>query len=259
MANYREPNSHSMLFGLFPNLLPSQAVISDPLDILWHYSIGYMPDFIDGKSGEVGWVRWPHRGVQFLDKFKIPRKQRPYVLSDKFEFRINESFEEVVTECADVSRHAIAVGAQQTWITPELKNGFIELHRKGFAHSYEAWQDSRLVGGTFGIQLGGLIAMISLFHRVSNASKFAAGQAMMQLKDRGFAAIDIGMVPKHHVDFGSEWVARWKYESMLPGIVNQKISVSQNIPCQPVPLCIKTGMPIIRTVRGIRRRFTGAA
>ena len=178
---------------------------ADPLHILWRYAIGYMPDFLDGKSGAVGWVRWPHRGVQMLDKFKIPRKQKSCVMSPEFELRIDQSFEEVVRECADVNRHVIKDGVGQTWLTPTLIEGLIQLHEMGYAHSYETWIDGKLVGGTFGIQLGGLVTMVSLFHRVSNASKAAAGRAMMQLRDRGFKLIDIGMVPQHHVDFGSEW------------------------------------------------------
>jgi leucyl/phenylalanyl-tRNA--protein transferase len=231
----------------------------DPLDILWHYAIGYMPDFVNGKSGEVGWVRWPHRGVQLLDKFKIPRKQKPYVLSPEFQLRFNQSFEEVVRECADVQRHAIKDGVGQTWLTPELIAGFVKLHQMGYAHSYEAWMDGKLAGGTFGIQLGGLVTMISLFHRVSNASKAAAGQAMSHLRDRGFKLIDIGMVPDHQVDFGSEWLPRWKYESMLPDLIHQKLSIDDAHPVQPVPISIRMRLPMIKVYRAMRRRLTPSA
>ena len=242
---------------MFPHAFPSQRVVSDPLDILWHYATGYMPDFLDGKSGQVGWVRWPHRGVQRLEAFKIPRKQKPYVLSHEFELRIDRSFEEVVRECANVNRPVIHDGAGMTWITPELIDGLLKLHAMGYAHSYESWMDGKLVGGTFGIQLGGLVTMVSLFHRVSNASKAAAGRAMMHLRDRGFQWIDIGMVPQHHVDFGSEWVPRWKYEAKLPKLIRQKVSVSDEHPCRPIPLAIRAGLPIVKAFRAIHRRRPG--
>lgn len=242
---------------MFPSVPPSRRVSSDPIDILWHYAIGYMPDFLDGKSGPVGWVRWPHRGVQMLDQFKIPRKQKSYILSPQFELKINTAFEEVVRACADVNRHVMKDGVGETWITPELIEGLIKLHRMGHAHSYEAWMEGRLVGGTFGIQLGGLVTMISLFHRVSNASKAAAGRAMMELRDRGFTLIDIGMVPQHQVDFGSEWLPRWKYEAMLPKLIGQKISISNEHPVRPVPMAIRLGMPCVRAYRGMRRRLGG--
>src|SRR5437660_1216312 len=100
---------------------------TDPLDILWHYAIGYMPDFVDGHRGQVGWVRWPHRGVQMLDKFEIPRKQKPYVLSPQFELRFDRAFEEVVHECANLNRHVIKDGVGQTWLTADLIAGLLKL------------------------------------------------------------------------------------------------------------------------------------
>ena len=240
---------------MLPSVLPSRRVRSDPLDILWHYATGFMPDFLDGKSGEVGWVRWPHRGVQCLDQFKIPRKQKPYVLSPQFELRFDRAFEEVVRACADTSRHVIKDGVGQTWITPELIDGLLKLHQMGYAHSYEAWMDGQLAGGTFGIQLGGLVTMVSLFHRVSNASKAAAGRAMMHLRERGFTLIDIGMVPEHQVDFGSQWMPRWKYESMLPHLIRQKVSISDEHPCRPIPLAIRAGLPLMKAFRRLTCRL----
>jgi leucyl/phenylalanyl-tRNA--protein transferase len=227
-----------------------------PSDILWHYALGYMPDFLDGKSGPVGWVRWPHRGVQLLDKFKLPRKQKPYVMSEEFDLRFDTAFEDVVRACADPSRTAIREGVGQTWLTPDLITGFLELHRRGFAHSYEAWHTGQLVGGTFGVHLGGYVNMISLFHRLPNASKAAAGRAMMHLRDRGFRLIDIGMVPDHHVDFGSEWLPRWKYESMLPQLLRQRLSIADDRPAPPVPASIRLGVPLVRAYRALRRRLT---
>jgi leucyl/phenylalanyl-tRNA--protein transferase len=239
---------------------PIQSIIAfTPRDILWHYALGYMPDFLDGNSGAVGWVRWPHRGVQFLDKFKIPRKQKPYVLAPEFELRIDTAFEEVVRACADVRRPAIADGPAggQTWITPALINGLLKLHAMGYAHSYEAWVDNKLAGGTFGVQLGGLITMVSLFHRLPNASKAAAGRAMMHLRDRGFGLIDIGMVPTHHVDFGAEWVPRWQYEKMLPALVRERRSIAEDRPCPRLPAAIRLGVPVVRAYRAMRRRLPG--
>ena len=240
---------------MLAGLIPSQQISSDPWDILWHYAIGYMPDFLNGKNGPVGWVRWSHRGVQRLDQFKIPRKQKSYVLDPQFELRFDTAFEEVVRECADTSRKVMSEGVGETWITPQLIDGLLRLHEMGYAHSYESWLDGKLVGGTFGIQLGGLVTMVSLFHRVSNASKAAAGRAMMALRDRGFRMIDIGMVPKHHVDFGSEWLPRWKYEAMLPELIGQRVSISDAHPCRGVPASIRMRMPVVRAMRSIRRRW----
>jgi leucyl/phenylalanyl-tRNA--protein transferase len=244
---------------MLPLLYPSTRITADPRDILWHYALGYMPDFLNGKSGPVGWVRWSHRGVQLLDRFKIPRKQKPYVMSPQFELRFDTAFAEVVRECADTNRKVIRDGVGQTWITPTLIEGLLRLHEMGHAHSYEAWVDGKLAGGTFGIHLGSLVTMVSLFHNVSNASKAAAGRAMMHLRDRGFKLIDIGMVPEHHVDFGSEWMPRWKYESMLPELISKRISIDDKRACPPVPASIRLGVPLVRAVRSIKRRFKSGA
>jgi len=100
--------------------------------------------------------------------------------------------------------------------------------------------------------------MISLFHSVPNASKAAAGRAMMHLRDRGFKLIDIGMVPNHHVDFGSEWLPRWKYESMLPALLSQQLSIADDRPCPAVPAAIQLGLPMLRVYRAVRRRLSGS-
>src|SRR3712207_4725180 len=99
----------------------SNKIRPHPLNLLWHFATGYLPDFLNKHSGPVGWVRWSHRGVQFLDeRFVIPRKQKPYVFSPKFELRFNTAFEEVVRACADPSRPGIQKRCGESWITGDL-------------------------------------------------------------------------------------------------------------------------------------------
>src|SRR5688572_874299 len=118
----------------------SRDIEPTALNILWHYALGYLPDFYNKQSGPVGWCRWSHRGVQFLDKVVIPRKQKPYVFSPKFELKFNQRFEEVLEECANPKRDGIQKRAGESWMTPELVKGLNELHRLGYAHSFETWQ-----------------------------------------------------------------------------------------------------------------------
>ncbi len=239
----------------FPIVFVARDLTSDPLDILWHCALGYMPDFLNGKNGRAGWVRWSHRGVQLLDNFHISPNQKRYVLSSKFELRFDRRFEEVVHECAANTRRNPNQYSADTWLTPELIRGLIKLHRMGYAHSYESWSEGRLVGGTFGIQLGGYVSMMSLFHRVSNASKAATGQAMMHLNQRGFKMVDVGMVPKHHVDFGAEWMPRWRFELLLRDSLSQPLSTLNDHYTPPVPWPIRCGMPVVRTLRALQRRL----
>jgi len=235
----------------------SPRITPDPLDILWHYATGYMPDFLNKQSGPVGWVRWSHRGVQYLDRFVL--KQKRYVMAPQFELRFDTAFEEVVRSCADARRAVIREGPCETWLTDDLIAGLLRLHNLGYAHSYETWTHGKLVGGTFGIHLGGYVSMMSLFNHVSNAGKAAVGRGMMHLRDRGFKMVDIGMVPTHNVNFGGEWTPRWKFEAELAGLVHQKVSLTDDRPCPPVPWPIRVGMPVVRTLRAVRRRLPGHA
>jgi leucyl/phenylalanyl-tRNA--protein transferase len=219
------------------------------MNLVWHFATGYLPDFLNKRDGDVGWVRWSHRGIQFLDNFAIPRKQRPYVNSPKFELRFNDAFEEVIRACADPTRPGIARRAGESWITEDLIQALLAARRQGFAHSFETWQDGKLAGGIWGVQVGGLVTMSSMFSRMSNASKSAMARTMMRLKERGFAIVDMGMVPDHLVHFGAEWVPRWKYEEMLPALIRQRLSIDDRFPCPELPWLVKAGEPVLRLAR----------
>jgi len=235
---------------MFPN-----DISDSPLSVLWHFATGYLPDFLNRWDGAVGWVRWPHRGVQFLDRFAIPRKQKKAIHSPDFELRFNTAFEEVLRATADTQRCYIQHHSRQTWITPELISALLVLRKTGHAHSFETWKNNQLVGGIWGIQLGGLITMSSMFTRVTNAGRFAMARTMLQLKSRGFSMIDMGMVPDHRVHFGAEWIPRWKYESMLPELIRQKLSISDDHRCPALPWQINLCEPLLRLWRSINHRL----
>jgi len=226
-----------------------------PLSVLLHFATGFLPDFTNKRDGVAGWVRWPHRGVQFLDKFEIPRKHKKVIHSPEFELRFNTAFEEVVRATADTSRSYIQAHTGQTWITPELISALLHLRKTGHAHSFETWKNNQLVGGIWGIQLGGLITMSSMFTRVSNAGRCAMARTMIQLKSRGFTMVDMGMVPDHRVHFGAQWIPRWKFESMLPTLIRQKLSIDDRHPCPPLPWQLRLAEPLLRLARGIHRRM----
>ena len=232
-----------------------QSDISDsPQSVLWHYATGHLPDFLNRWDGAVRWVRWPHRGVQLLDKFAIPRKHKKAIHSPDFELRFNTAFEEVVRATADTQRRTIQHHSCETWITPELIRALLALRKTGHAHSFETWKNNQLVGGIWGIQLGGLITMSSMFTRVSNAGRCAMARTMIQLRARGFQMVDLGMVPDHRVHFGAEWIPQWKYESMLPTLIRQNLSIADAHPCPPHPWQINLAEPSVRFWRGFWRR-----
>src|SRR5437763_4427493 len=127
------------------HMLNSRRVNPDPVSILFHAVRGHMVN-VDFSTGQVRWNSGSHRGVQFLDKVQFPRKQKRYIFSPQFEIRHDTAFEETIRGCAQAPRDV------KCWISPELERGLVALHRMGFAHSYEAWHEGKLVGGAFGIQ-----------------------------------------------------------------------------------------------------------
>jgi leucyl/phenylalanyl-tRNA--protein transferase len=230
--------------------MPRPAPItSDPIDILYHYANAEMPFWLNGTDGPVGWVRGTHRGVQRLDKIEIPKSQKRYVLSPKFEIRYNTAFEEVVRACADLKREG------KTFLTEELIRGYLALNRLGFAHSYEAWADGRLAGGGFGLQLGSLLTIDSMFHRVSNSSKAAYGQTLLRIKDRGFRLMDTNVVASHLVNYGEEWMPMWEYEKTLESCLKESPSLTDDHRYPPLPWQLRYRLPLVRLVRKLSNRL----
>jgi len=228
-------------------LLQSNKVGDDPVAVLWHYIRGQMVNWVDGKSGAVHWESTSHRGVQWLDKVKFPRKQKRYIFSPLFDIRYDRAFEEVIRACADLAREG------RTWISEPLIRGLIRLHHMGFAHSYEAWHNNQLVGGGFGIQLGCMISCDSLFHRMDNASKAAYGQTLVHLQNCGFKVVDTNGVASHSVNYGEEWLPSWQFQSLIFDCLKETPSLIDSRPCQPLPWEIKLMIPALRVSRKVIR------
>src|ERR1051325_2240128 len=187
----------------------SVQIRSDVTDILWHICDGQMPLYTTSTGKEVAWIRTSHRGVQFLDKVQFPRKEKRYIFSPKFEVRYDTAFEEVLRNCADLSRRDR--DEERKWISPQMFEGYVNLFRSGFAHSYETWQDGKLVGGCIGLHVGGYVSCDTMYHAVSNASKAAWGRTLLHLQARGFKWADTNCVASHHVNYGEEWVPQWRF------------------------------------------------
>ena len=103
----------------------------------------------------------------------------------------------------------------ETWITEDILGSYLELHRLGFAHSVETWQDGVLVGGLYGVALGGAFFGESMFHRVTDASKVALVALVARLRERGFALLDTQWVTPHLVQFGAVEIRRARYLQQL--------------------------------------------
>jgi leucyl/phenylalanyl-tRNA---protein transferase len=166
---------------------------------------------------------WPHEGYPMLwfspdprmvlsiDRLKVARSLRQTLRKQVYEVRLDTAFAEVVQACARVRRK----GQRGTWITPELAAAFEQLHSLGFAHSAEAWQDGKLVGGLYGVSLGGAFFGESMFADTPDASKVAFVVLVQQLGRWGFDFVDAQVHTPHLERFGAAEISRDDYLAAL--------------------------------------------
>lgn len=178
----------------------------EPGTLLTAYRSGYFPMPLNGE--DLGWWSPRQRGVLPLDGLHVSRSLRRAV--PRFEIRVDTAFADVLDGCADPGRDG-------AWITPRVRAAYVELHRLGWAHSVEAWQDGELAGGLYGLALGGLFAAESKFHRVRDASKVAVVGLVELLRD-GYAdrrLVDVQWQTPHLATLGVEEVPRDVYLARL--------------------------------------------
>ncbi|WP_210503297.1 leucyl/phenylalanyl-tRNA--protein transferase [Nocardioides xinjiangensis] len=147
----------------------------EPGTLVTAYSLGLfpMPVTLDGEE-HLGWFSPVERGVLPLDGLRVSRSLRRSLRD--FEIRVDTAFDEVVSRCGSPDR-------PDGWITSDFEHAYGRLHRLGWAHSVETWRDGRLVGGLYGVSIGGLFAGESMFHRERDASKVALVALVDLLRD----------------------------------------------------------------------------
>jgi leucyl/phenylalanyl-tRNA--protein transferase len=167
----------------------------DPETLLTAYSQGVFP--MGDQDGVIRWYTADPRGVIPLDdRFHVPGTLRQLVKQNRFEIRMNHRF-------ADTMRACMAAREEGSWITDSLIMAYDELHKLGFAHSVEAWRDGHLVGGLYGVSLGGAFFGESMFHRERDASKVALVHLVARLRERGFELLDSQATTSHLRRFGA--------------------------------------------------------
>jgi leucyl/phenylalanyl-tRNA---protein transferase len=184
-------------------MIPSSLLVSA-------YSSGWFPMAVD--DGEIRWYSPDPRGVIPLERFHLPARLARLVRGGRFRVEINRSFEEVMRACAETERKPEDAG---TWISDEILASYAELHRLGIAHSVETWLHDRLVGGLYGVALGGAFFGESMFHHVTDASKVALAALVERLRARDFRLLDVQWVTPHLERFGAVEISRSKYLKLL--------------------------------------------
>lgn len=157
------------------------------------------------------WFSPPTRGILEFHQFHVPRSLRKLVSSDLFQYSFNRRFSDVIEACARLRRP----GQHGTWITDKLVAAYIDFNQAGYAHSLEVWQDEQLVGGLYGVYVGGIFCGESMFHTQANASKFGLVKLVEFLGAEGLTWIDIQMVTPALAHFGGKYISRDEYLKRL--------------------------------------------
>lgn len=179
-----------------------------PERLLAAYRRGIFPWYAQGQP--ILWWSPDPRTVLFPHELKVSRSLAKSARNRGFEARFNTAFAAVIAGCGDRQ-----LRPEGTWITHDMRAAYQRLHQLGLAHSTETWLDDTLVGGLYGVQLGGVFFGESMFSRVSDASKFALKMLCERLIGQNVAMIDCQMTTPHLLSLGAREVSRHEFLELL--------------------------------------------
>ncbi|AQS87418.1 leucyl/phenylalanyl-tRNA--protein transferase [Neoasaia chiangmaiensis NBRC 101099] len=174
------------------------------------YAMGIFPMAPDQSSDQLEWFMPERRGILPLDTFHVPRKLGRLVLSGRYRVTSDTAFPLVMRECA-----AAAAGRETTWISDRILALYGALHARGDAHSVEVWDDERLVGGLYGVSLGGAFFGESMFSRVTDTSKIALVHLAASLRRQSYILLDTQYPTPHLARFGGTDISADHYRTLL--------------------------------------------
>ena len=180
--------------------------------LLQAYASGIFPMAESSDNHELFWLDPQHRGIFELDKFHISHSLARRIKQGAFEIKVNTAFMDVVAGCAD---------REETWINAPLLRLYDELHQTGYAHCLEVWQDNQLVGGVYGLAIGGAFFGESMFSRRTDASKIALAYLVDRLRLGGFCLFDTQFITPHLASLGAVEIPRSVYHSRLEQAIKQ--------------------------------------
>ncbi len=197
-----------------PNLATEEGLLAIGGDLsaerlMEAYKNGIFPWFAEGEP--ILWWSPDPRLVVYPKDYKPAKSLRQKINQKRFEVASDTHFEEVIKECASASRN----DQYGTWITPKMEQAYIRLHKKGYAHSVEAYQNGELVGGLYGVSIGGAFFGESMFFKISDASKIAFHYLVQFSLKKNFLFIDAQQDTPHLRRLGGVLVSRKEFLFLL--------------------------------------------
>lgn len=187
--------------------------------ILEAYRRGIFPwPMVDQTRAFLAWFSPDPRAIVELDALHISRRLARRIRSSQFRVTCNRDFAAVVAGCAEPRRED-----GLTWITDEMARAYLRLQRRGFAHSIEVWEDEQLVGGLYGVALGGVFSGESMFSRRRDASKVALAHLVARLRECQFELFDIQQLTPHMSRMGATEISRHDYLQRLARALKKQV------------------------------------
>lgn len=195
----------------------TQSRLFSAIDLLGVYRQGCFPMSDGAHAKEVYLICPERRGIIPLDKFHISRSLRKFLKRHPFRVTMDKAFDAIIEGCSD--------SRADTWINDDIMRWYKELHFLGHAHSVECWnEEGELVGGLYGLAIGGAFFGESMYSRNSGVSKVALVHLVEHLKARGFTLLDCQFVNPYLMQFGCIEISREAYQSMLDSAVSLPVS-----------------------------------
>jgi leucyl/phenylalanyl-tRNA--protein transferase len=188
--------------------------------LLRGYASGIFPMAEDANATEIRWFDPPVRALIPLDLFHAPKRLCRTVRQKPYTIKLNTAFDDVMHACAEP-----APGRVTTWINGEILRLYSVLHQRGSAHSIEAWEDDKLVGGLYGVSLGGAFFGESMFSRAVDASKISLVYLVALLRYCGYVLLDTQFQTMHLAQFGTYETTRANYHHLLNGALKKEAKI----------------------------------
>ena len=206
-----------------PNGLLCAGADLGPQRLIAAYRGGIFP-WYSGAEPILWWSPDP-RMVLFCDELKISRSLTKSIRNKGYRVQIDTAFREVLLGCAAPRRaagSAISAGEAETWLGEDMRDAYAQLHRAGYAHSFECWQGRTLVGGLYGVAVGRMFYGESMFSRATDASKVALVALVEELRRRGFPLIDCQVRTPLLAQLGGREIPRREFLRRLRALVNYR-------------------------------------
>lgn len=185
--------------------------------IIQIYKLGIFPMAKDRHDKKVYFINPKKRALMPIQEFHVPKSFKRFLKKKPFFVTINSNFREIINKCATENR-------SETWINKIIEDKFNELHELGIAHSIECWKNNEIVGGIYGISIGGCFFAESMFSKVSNASKFALINLVARLHYLNYSILDIQFINQHLRQFGAYEVSQNIFKKKLAMCIDKKIN-----------------------------------